>query len=293
MRIRKRSLDLADGSIFQRHHESVNVEGRRGLFNDIYISFIPHATENVVFFPGDVQHFDHVMRRGAFKSFAAYSYESMCAHYVRRFPHANVWIVKPRTHAKGVSCYDNFVDNTDGEPSTYSTDGSAFLHLQLLLEHTTALFLDAGRQLAWDLPLHLLGFSRGAIVLNQLITELGSLLHLSPSPTHVDATLTDVKSGSISAFFERVDTIEWLDGGCNVEGLTFPTDESALVLLNAFQHIQLRVFATPYHVKASGRPWYANDVAAFQATCPHVHLILCFMDDPPSLENHFDVLFVP
>ncbi|KAF0705720.1 hypothetical protein AaE_014394 [Aphanomyces astaci] len=244
MRIRKRSLDLADGSIFQRHHESVNVEGRRGLFNDIYISFIPHATENVVFFPGDVQHFDHVMRRGAFKSFAAYSYESMCAHYVRRFPHANVWIVKPRTHANGVSCYDNFVDNTDGEPSTYSTDGSAFLHLQLLLEHTTALFLD-------------------------------------------------VKSGSISAFFERVDTIEWLDGGCNVEGLTFPTDESALVLLNAFQHIQLRVFATPYHVKASGRPWYANDVAAFQATCPHVHLILCFMDDPPSLENHFDVLFIP
>ncbi|RHY33744.1 hypothetical protein DYB25_007886 [Aphanomyces astaci] len=206
MRIRKRSLDLADGSIFQRHHESVNVEGRRGLFNDIYISFIPHATENVVFFPGDVQHFDHVMRRGAFKSFAAYSYESMCAHYVRRFPHANVWIVKPRTHANGVSCYDNFVDNTDGEPSTYSTDGSAFLHLQLLLEHTTALFL--GRA-----------------------------------------------------------------------------------------HIQLRVFATPYHVKASGRPWYANDVAAFQATCPHMgdklSLSRCFMDDPPSLENHFDVLFIP
>ncbi|ETV90011.1 hypothetical protein, variant 3 [Aphanomyces invadans] len=293
MTVRKRSLDLVDGNdrAFHRHHESIRVEGRRGHFNDIYISIIPHATENVVFFPGDVQHFDHVMRRGTFKSFAAYSYESMCDHYIRRFPCANVWIIKPRMHAKGVSCYDNFLDNTDGEPSSY---GFAFLQLQLLFEHTSALFQAPGRQLTWDLPLHLLGFSRGAIVLNQLITELGSLLHLSTSPTQVDTSLAEVvaECGSISAFFERVESIEWIDGGCNIESMTFPTNESALMLLNSFQHIQLRVLTTPYHMKSPLRPWYNSDLALFQRACPHAQVISCFMDDSPSLQNHFDVLFV-
>ncbi|CAK4077165.1 unnamed protein product [Aphanomyces euteiches] len=286
---RKRSVDFLDGSF--RRNELIRVEGRRGCFNDLYLSIAPQARANVVFFPGDVQHFDHVMRRGAFKSFASFSYESMSAHYARRFPEANIWIIKPSVHVKGVSCYDNFIDNVDGNPSEYLTDGCAFLQLQLLMEHACSQFPD--QTLSWDLPLHLLGFSRGAIVLNQLITELGSLLHLSSSPTQVEVSLQDLARGdSISAFFERVESIEWIDGGCNVPHMTFPTNESSLVVFDAFQHIQLRVLVTPYHMESPHRPWYADDVAAFEDSCSRVVVTEHFMDDEPSLRHHFDVLFI-
>ncbi|KAF0699951.1 Aste57867_9501 [Aphanomyces stellatus] len=282
---RKRSLD---GAVRARRQESVRVEGRRGCFNDVYLSLASDARANVVFFPGDVQHFDHVMRRGDFKAYSAFSYESVCDHYARRFPDANVWVVKPFSHAKGVSCYDNFVDHVDGDPTQYAVDGPAFMHLQLLMERASALFPG---DLTWSLPLHLHGFSRGAVVLNQLITELGSLLHRPPSPTHVDATWEDLADGSsISAFFDRVESIEWIDGGCNARGLAYPSHDTALVLLNAFRHISLRVLVTPYHY--AHRPWYAADLAQFQTECQHVELTQHFMDDAPSLQNHFEVLFV-
>ena len=75
-----------------------------------------------------------------------------------------VAVVRPARIERGsFSCYDNFVpSNSVGSPS-HCDDHGALEHLRLLLHHL---------QSPLSSPLCLIGFSKGVVVLNQLVREL-------------------------------------------------------------------------------------------------------------------------
>ncbi|OQR88020.1 hypothetical protein ACHHYP_07720 [Achlya hypogyna] len=277
------SLEEDDGSRLMR---AVRVEGHGGRANQLLVSMTPHATANVVYFPGDVQNFEHRMRKGRFKAWTAYSYEATAAVLAAKYPTATIWIVQPhRIEANGVSSFDNFVPRRDPlDPMTYSPQGHAIEHLRLLMEHACAC-IDNAAYLRPDLQLHLLGFSRGVAVVNQMVTEL-ALTTQRPMDDHVPPTLLP--------FFKQVVSIHWIDGGNGSGAGAFPSHSLALSVLGDLPSLKLHLHWTPYQFASDLRPWIAHEGVAFcrnmegRGLHPIVHQY--FANTGGSLEDHFKVL---
>eukprot|EP00752_Nemacystus_decipiens_P010136 g9032.t2 len=140
---------------------------------------------NVVLFPGDVQDLRHRMFSAGHGEFSDYCVESTAKVLATKFPCHDVWVVLPKNHVHGVlASYDNFVKTdwaSGGAVLEYLPDGSACKHLEALL-NTAANAVQSLRRGSGatctssrpdtSLPLTLVGFSKGAVVLNQLVTEL-------------------------------------------------------------------------------------------------------------------------
>lgn len=131
----------------------------------------------------------------------------------------------------------------------------------------------------FDFPIVLVGFSKGCVVLNQLIHEL------STAATGVDSKLYD--------FMSRITTIYWLDGGHNGESNTWITDEKCLYYLA--KHIaSIRVHVTPYQMNDSTRPWIRVEQQLFvdklRSLGAAVKTKIHFQDRDPSLYDHFRLL---
>ncbi|CAN0367839.1 unnamed protein product, partial [Ectocarpus fasciculatus] len=167
--------------------------GIEGGSNEVLYLGQEQARGNVVLFPGDVQNLYHRMISVGHEEFSDYCVETTARTVARRFPGHAVWVVLPKTHVHGAfASYDNFA-KTDwaagGAVLEYRSDGSACEHLEALLSAAS----DAVQQEQEDhrcdattfrsrpdlsLPLTLVGFSKGVVVLNQLVTELAC----SPPP---------------------------------------------------------------------------------------------------------------
>lgn len=246
--------------------------------------------KHVVFFHGDIQSFQEEMAlqpEGA--QFVSWSLEQVAVTLGRRFPDRHVWVVRAsRMYLHKFSCYHNFVEsNMFGAPehSAYSAKFGAFCHLRALLSH--------GMQRA-DLPnplqpeggadavppgfsLTLVGFSKGCVVLNQMVYELAGARadpHMSP-------------------FAKRITDMFWLDGGHPGGSETWVTDKLVLRELAA-SGVSIHAHVTPYEVRDPMRAWVGREHGHFIKTleefgaCPSNKLH--FEDEPPSIENHFRVI---
>ena len=130
-----------------------------------------------------------------------------------------------------------------------------------------------------DLPLHLIGFSKGCSVLNQLVYELGALKRRN--------------NPDVDNFISHVKTMTWLDGGHNGGSDTWVTKSEPLCNLAALP-IHIYVHVTPYQVRDKMRAWIGREherfVGILRTATASITDKLHFGDQPSCIENHFKVL---
>ncbi|XP_075975976.1 mitochondrial protein C2orf69 homolog isoform X2 [Anticarsia gemmatalis] len=98
--------------------------------------------------------------------------------------------------------------------------------------------------------LTLVGFSKGCVVLNQLIYEFHYTKTLTPGDVHM------------MRFMERVVDMYWLDGGHAGGKNTWITSRSLLETLTRL-NVNVYIHVSPYQVQDEGRPWIGREEKAF------------------------------
>ncbi|CAH3024269.1 unnamed protein product [Porites evermanni] len=263
------------------------VEGLDGRFNDV-IFCGSEGQQHVVFFPGDVQDYiENMERHSDNKKWKQWNLESTAKILEKRFPNSFVWVVRPsRYHLNTFACYQNFVEtNMFGVPDHRNPEYGALKHLRALLEAAVRKTLDIPEEdedPTFDFPVVLVGFSKGCVVLNQIIYEL-SMVSASD-----DSRLSD--------FVSRITTMYWLDGGHSHSGEsnTWITDKKYLDHL-ASHESSIRVHVTPYQIQDSSRPWVGKEQKKFVDNLrslgkKDVKVKVHFQDRDPSLAFHFKLL---
>lgn len=125
--------------------------------------------------------------------------------------------------------------------------------------------------------LTLVGFSKGCVVLNQIVYEL--------SGARADRQM--------SQFVKSISDMFWLDGGHPGGSETWVTDKRVLKEL-ASSGVSIHAHVTPYEVRDPMRAWVGREYECFIETlqefgaCPSKKLH--FEDEPASIENHFRVI---
>lgn len=213
--------------------------------------------------------------------------ENMLTLLHSRFHHSNIWIIKPAKMLRNIySSFHNFLQcSIVGTPENTEYYG-AITHLHLLL-------LNGGKSVGVEvdsLPLVLVGFSKGCVVLNQIVHELDHVLH---DDHHHSASNGAVGDFDDHAFLKLVKEIYWLDSGHNGESgawITREKDIKALVSLGA----ELHVHVTPQQVSDPHRMWIGEEHTMFLEELKRLGATVydkChFKLQPRSLENHFKVL---
>lgn len=121
------------------------------------------------------------------------------------------------------------------------------------------------------------GFSKGCVVLNQMLYELSGA-RADPQMSH---------------FVRCVADMYWLDGGHPGGSETWVTDKQVLKEL-ASSGVSVHAHVTPYEVRDPMRSWVGREYGCFVKTleefgaCPSKKLH--FEDEPASIENHFRVI---
>lgn len=125
--------------------------------------------------------------------------------------------------------------------------------------------------------LTLVGFSKGCVVLNQMVYEL--------SGARADPQMSE--------FVKSISDMFWLDGGHPGGSETWVTDKQVLKEL-ASSGVSIHAHVTPYEVRDPMRAWVGREHDCFIETlqefgaCPSKKLH--FEDEPASIENHFRVI---
>ncbi|XP_067994043.1 mitochondrial protein C2orf69 homolog [Melanerpes formicivorus] len=122
----------------------------------------------------------------------------------------------------------------------------------------------------------LIGFSKGCVVLNQLLYELKEAK----------------RDKNTDAFLKIIKAIYWLDGGHSGGSNTWVTYPEVLKEL-AETGIEVHAHVTPYQVFDTMRSWIGREhekfVQILEGLGVEINDQLHFADDAPSLENHFRV----
>ena len=189
-------------------------------------------------------------------------------------------VVRPARIERGsFSCYDNFVpSNSVGSPS-HCDDHGALEHLRLLLHHL---------QSPLSSPLCLIGFSKGVVVLNQLVRELSYQVRTPGLGFHSVFYLQKSPSCHLN-----IRQMVWLDGGHNGGADIWLTDKTILQTLVDL-NIEVEVRVTPYQVNNPNRPWIGKEEKMFRSILTRLGArlkrTLYYEEEPASIENHFRVI---
>ncbi|KAM4626499.1 mitochondrial protein C2orf69 homolog [Discoglossus pictus] len=242
--------------------------------------------------------------------------EDIAAILSRRFPSSHIWIVKSsRMHLHKFSCYDNFVDSNMFGAPTHSTELGAFRQLHSLLvnaftvaqnvllaknseygdssstdatyscpaEDASANHCAESSEINFGSPsvkdsvsFTLIGFSKGCVVLNQLLYELEEAK----------------KERDINSFIDNIKDMYWLDGGHSGGSDTWVTSPKILKVL-AETGIAVHTHVTPYQIRDPMRSWIGKEHSKFVKILKEngtpVDNKLHFSYELPSLDNHFRI----
>lgn len=249
------------------------------------------ADRHLVFFPGDVQmrraEMDADLRGGS-AEWRDFSLDDALPALARGAlgadGRAHVWCLRPARMVYHFAAYQQFAAVTLlGAVQQYRSTadraggGVAAALAQAMAAAAAEGLLDAGA--ATEMPLALVGFSKGVVVLNQLAAELAA-----------DAP-------AARALAARASEWHWVDGGNGAERGAFPPASEALdALISLRPPPRLAVHSTPYMLRSPTSPWVAAERDAFidglRARGAAVSVDEYFEQEPPSLERHFGVLQV-
>lgn len=135
----------------------------------------------------------------------------------------------------------------------------------------------------------LIGFSKGCVVLNQLLHELTTLRSTNTS-------------NDLSNFVSRIRRFIWLDGGHNngERVMIWPTNDDLLTTLEQYQ-IEIEIYVTPFQINSSN-PYKIHHTEQYRKCSQLFHSRLAtlrkyqnqmfFSDQRPSIEKHFELLSV-
>ncbi|KAL4618058.1 hypothetical protein GN956_G20582 [Arapaima gigas] len=238
--------------------------------------------QHVVFFPGDIQNFmEEMVLHAEGIQWQNWSFERVALILGHHFPRHHVWVVRAaRMYLHKFSSYCNFVEsNLFGAPE-HSADYGAVRHLRALL--TNGLERAGLKSAASVFPppgfsLVLVGFSKGCVVLNQIVHEL--------ERAQADPEL--------APFLSCVTDFYWLDGGHPGGSGTWVTEQHVLEVLAA-SRIALHAHVTPYEVRDPMRSWVGHEHRRFVQILKELGAPLSntlhFEDEPASIDNHFRVI---
>ncbi|XP_043262309.1 UPF0565 protein C2orf69 homolog [Colletes gigas] len=273
-----------------------NVPGIAGRCNDIIYSrsILPQGQDILVYFGGDVQDIQENMEQYTdSKKYTEWSLENSARILATNFPDKHVLVVRPSrkyvSRSAVYSCFDNFVPSDEYGIPSFTVVHNALKHLQELikssLEHfkTSNIDENSAQFNMEKIRLSLMGFSKGCVVLNQLLHEF----HYYQNKSEPDI--------EINNFIKLVESMWWLDGGHAGSKDTWITEKSILESFAKLK-IDVHVDVTPYQVKDSHRPWIRKDENRFCSILQNmgipVERILHFADLPRSLTMHFNILKV-
>ncbi|RWS14591.1 UPF0565 protein C2orf69-like isoform X2 [Dinothrombium tinctorium] len=257
-----------------------------GKRNDLFYLPCKQETQKaVIYFGGDIQvqvqdYEENMVKSKANKNYIMWSLENTACTLHEKFIDHSIFIVRPSTiNNETFSCYHNFVEgNKKGVPA-HKYNLNCIRHLKSLME---ASFQYLKEQNIIKKPYSsfiLMGFSKGCVVLNQLLYSLDCLLQN--------------KDESLLQFMNQISAIYWMDGGHSGSYNTWITDQSLIKNLTQFD-IKVHIYVTPYQIRDEQRSWIGEEENTFfellkQFNVPVKRHVL-FDDRKPSLHLHFQLL---
>lgn len=255
--------------------------------------------------------------------FTRWCLESTAQVLGSKFPDAAVWIMKPLRMFRNVfSVFEQFVPSSlTGIPDYTGSYGGVATADALLtgalqrLEEKHAGVVPAGKDTAClsSLPVVLIGFSKGCVVLNQFVYEVGYLFggvdmndHGDPDAAHHSSKpktfsgsqlhFSDAEKEKERTFLQRVTDWYWLDAGHSGSCGAWVTNESLLQHFTSVGGAMVHVHVTPHQVRCLQRPWIGEEERLFvdhlrQLGC-RVEEKLHFEHSEATFESHFRVLEV-
>ena len=258
----------------------------------------------LVYFGGDVQDLSSNMKlHRDNQKYLRWSLEETASLLSRSYPDNYIMVVRPnRMERSTFSCFDNFVEsNSCGAPThlTHKTVAEinsnslcyALLQLKGLVYSVMRLKGLLENEMS-PLKLTLVGFSKGVVVLNQILHDL----HILNSVQHEgESKMKD----DLSRFSDKIERMIWLDGGHNGGKDTWITDEEVLKTLATKTNINIEVKVTPYQVQDNRRPWIGKEEKRFRnilgnkfdlISSKRLIRSLHFAEEEANIENHFKIL---
>nr|XP_056717386.1 mitochondrial protein C2orf69 homolog [Euleptes europaea] len=184
----------------------------------------------------------------------------------------NVLLSQKTTHSfskdEKVTPYKSPTPTANGCPATEKEQGCE------RFSNSTVNFIEPS--MIGGVSFTLIGFSKGCVVLNQLLYEIKEAQ----------------QDKDIDAFIKNIRAIYWLDGGHSGGSNTWVTCPD---VLEGFSQtgIAINVHVTPYQVSDSMRSWNGKEhkrfVQILEELGVNVNSQLHFADEAPSLDNHFRV----
>ena len=263
----------------------------------------------LVYFGGDVQDLTEKMKAHRdHKRYLRWSLEGTAELLSQSYPYHSVLVVRPsRMERATFSCYDNFVESNFCGAPTHLTKVSvkdtathtychALLQIKALSENMYEKIenndtLEDIKTTTVHNSITLIGFSKGVVVLNQVLHDLQILLG--------DAQNDQKEKSKLCEFTKQIEKMIWLDGGHNGGKDTWITDEAVLETLAKKTNIKIEVKVTPYQVKDNRRPWIGQEEKRFRNILGNkFHLWksdrlirnLYFEEEEANIENHFRIL---
>ncbi|XP_039291771.1 UPF0565 protein C2orf69 homolog isoform X2 [Nilaparvata lugens] len=270
----------------------LQVEGYDGRKNDV-IYHKPSITQpvhsTVIYFGGDVQDFKENMEVHS-RPFLKWNLDDMSRMLSLKFPESHIIVVRPsRMDFDVYSCFVNFVPSVKYGVPKHVPMNFAFQHILKLLDGVSQRFnftnsKEYTHTVDSDLPcrkLIVIGFSKGCVVLNQLLYEF-----------HHIKTSTSPEDNEMRRCIPQISDMFWLDAGHGGTDIFLST--SSVLQTLAESGIRIHIHVTPYQVKDAKRPWIGEEESQFTALLEklnaNVERTLHFGNEAGSLNLHFDVL---
>ncbi|XP_055346879.1 mitochondrial protein C2orf69 homolog [Paramacrobiotus metropolitanus] len=257
-----------------------DIPGSPSRCNDLIISGRLNSGKAVVYFGGDIQDLEPAMVSSGCSAYLAWSLENTATLLSSKFPDHLIVAVRPaRKQDLVFSCFDNFVQSTaEISPSEYDPQYGASQHLDRLLSSLQNLLRSTFQEL------YIVGFSKGCVILNQLLHEAPHILD---------------KDGSAGLpVLSKVKKLYYLDSGHASTVDFWVTDDQAVhAFVNLTSLDAVHICNTPYQTERPGRPYYKLQLNLFADICRNLKVlkqqILLFGSKPfdqVTLEDHFQVL---
>ncbi|XP_027160658.1 uncharacterized protein LOC113761743 isoform X2 [Coffea eugenioides] len=293
------------------------------LFSSTKTLAVPSA--NAIFFNGD-----RVEGTGNFVIERLSDVQKIAEILVSKFGSTiNAWVIEANTFNGPFAVYKDFIPtvNLDGEPQSYNATGfpassSIVLLLSNCLKEAKSSMLGGqpyqaapSASCSFKQKTLFLGFSKGGTVLNQLLTELGSMeVQPTGSDSQAKKTMMDEGSGmweehqiiptSKEELLNSIAEIHYVDVGLNSEGAYLTNQDviegiSDRLTRRAFG-MRIILHGTPRQWSDRWRTWICKEKNEFfrllkLAARKNMGKLMLrerfyFADRPPSLQMHFEII---
>ncbi|KAF8045311.1 hypothetical protein N665_5211s0002 [Sinapis alba] len=265
---------------------------------------------NAIFFHGDRVRDtgNHVIER-------LYDLQKVAEIIVSKFGNSvNAWVVEASFFNGPFAVYKDFVPSVNryGEPTTYSPNGfpassSIVSLLCSFLQEAESLVLKEGKDVCLKNSLAqcpstiLLGFSKGGVVMNQLLSEM-SYLETNSAGEHDEIGIIPA---SKEGFLNSISQVHYIDVGLNSSG-AYITDHSVVQRISQrlargrANSVRVFIHGTPRQWRDEQRGWILKEKDELvrllksegENSCGklQVHERFYFADRVPDLQMHFEII---